>query len=214
MKFTFHTSVYDVESLVPEVAEALEKRMELTSRRALPGLWRLTDSLNRQNEAPGEMPRRRVLYRRVVGTALIVLGLFILIPGLKEPEDLLLCLIAGICGVAIGAHALWTTFRKPKSAAPAKPAAHRIPKQFTDTADTFLNSIAAAGSTEVPFSDEGMQLSPNALITFGEMEYFLETPSGYLITWGRQATFLQKKDLRDGEQEEFMDWVSARLSGN
>lgn len=209
MEYIFCTSAYDVESLVPEVSEALGKRVELASRQRLPGLWKLTDSLTQQGGAPKEMPRSRLLYRRIVGIALIVLGLFMLIPGLREPEELLVPLIAGVCGVAIGIHALWSTFKTPKEA----PRTVRAPKkQYEDTAKTFLDNLAKIGSTKVRFSEEGMALGEQALIRFEEMEYFIETQAGYLIAWGRQATFLQKKDLQHGEDAEFQTFISERLT--
>jgi hypothetical protein len=44
------------------------------------------------------------------------------------------------------------------------------------------------------------------------MEYFFETPSGYLIAWDRQATFLQKKDLQHDDETEFRGFVACRVS--
>lgn len=209
MTYVFHTSAYDVDALVPEVSEALGKRVELASRRRLPGLWRLTDSLAQQGGEPKEMPRGRLIYRRIVGTALIVIGLFMLIPGLREPKELLLPLIAGILGVLIGVHALWSTFKPPKEE-PQR--AGVSPKRFEDTAKTFLDNLAKIDSTEVRFSEEGMELVEQVMINFEEIEYFIETQSGFLIAWGRQATFLQKKDLQDAEPEEFLDFVSQQVS--
>ena len=208
MEYLFHTTGYDVEGLVPEVSEALGKRAELASRRRLPGLWKLTDSLAQQGGGSEKMPRGRLIYRRVVGAALIVLGLLMLIPGLRKPEELLLPLIAGILGVVIGAHALWSTFKQPKEDAKKVSVS---PKRFEDTAKTFLDSLAKIESTEVRFTENGMALGEQAVIRFEEMEYFIETQAGYLIAWGRQATFLQKKDLLLGEDEGFQSFISERL---
>lgn len=209
MEYMFRTSAYDVDALVPEVSEALGKRVELASRRRLPGLWKLTDSLTQLEDVPKEMPRSRLIYRRVVGVALIVLGLFMLIPGLKEPQELLLPLIAGVVGVLIGVHALWSTFKQPSNE-PKK--AVVSPKHYEDTAKTFLDNLAKIESTEVRFSERGMELGEQATIRFEEMEYFIETQAGYLIAWGKQATFLQKKDLQLGEDESFQTFVSEQMA--
>ena len=109
MEYIFHTSAYDVEQLVPEVSVVLEKRVELASRQRLPGMWKATDSVAQKSGTPRPMTRGRLIYRRVVGAALIVLGLFMLIAGLKKPEELLLPLIAGVCGIVVGVHSLWST---------------------------------------------------------------------------------------------------------
>ena len=214
MEYIFQTSAYDVEQLTGEVSVALEKRVELASRRRLPGMWKATDSLSQKNGAQ-QMTRSRLVYRRVVGIALIALGLFMLIPGLKEPKELLLALIAGACGIVIGIHSLWGTRKKPvKEVAetPAKMPEKKLSKRYEDTARTFLSNLAKVGQTEVRFSEDGMQLGESALIGYGEMEYFIETPQGYLVAWGTQATFLQKKDLQDAVEGEFHAFVSERVS--
>ena len=44
--FTFSLSPLDTETLLPQLAAALEKRVELHSRQRLPGLWQVTDKLS------------------------------------------------------------------------------------------------------------------------------------------------------------------------
>lgn len=213
MEYIFQTSAYDVEQLFPEVSVALEKRVELASRRRVPGMWKATDSLSQKGGAQ-QMTRGRLVYRRVVGIALIVLGLLMLIPGLKEPEELLLPLIAGICGIAIGIHSLWSTRKKPEKEtkeASAQMPEKKLSKRFEGTARTFLSNLAKVGQTEVRFSEDGMQLGEAALIGYQEIEYFIETPQGYLVAWGTQATFLQKKDLQGDAGDEFCAFVSERV---
>lgn len=64
MKFCFQTSAYDVSRLLPEVTDALDKRMEAEGRKRLPGLWKAIDR-QREGKAPmkvNEMTRgRRIL---------------------------------------------------------------------------------------------------------------------------------------------------------
>lgn len=213
MEYIFQTSAYDVEQLTGEVSVALEKRTELASRRRLPGMWKATDSLSQKGGAQ-QMTRSRLIYRRVVGIALIALGLFMLIPGLKEPKELLFALIAGICGVVIGIHSLWSTRKKSEkeaAEAPAKMTEKKLSKRFENTAKTFLSNLAKVGQTEVRFSEAGMQLGEAALIGYQDIEYFIETPQGYLVAWGTQATFLQKKDLQGDAGDEFCAFVSERV---
>lgn len=213
MTYIFHTSTYDVDALVPEVSQALEKRVELVSRQKLPGMWKATDRLS-QGGTSGEMPRGRLIYRRVVGIALIVLGLFMLIPGLMQPRELLVPLIAGICGLAVGIHSLWSTRKKPAKITPEESAEKPVKKpskKYEDTAKTFLNNLANVEPTCVRFSEEGMALSEDAVIRYEEMECFVETQSGYLIAWGRTATYLQKKDLQFDNEAEFRDFVAGRV---
>lgn len=215
MEYIFHTSAYDVEQLVPEVSVVLEKRVELASRQRLPGIWKATDSMAQKGGAPGRMTRGRLLYRRIVGAALIVLGLFMMIPGLKEPDKLLLPLIVGICGIVVGAHSLWSTRKKQEKETaeePAKGPGKKLSKKYETTARNFLTNLANVGGTEVRFSEEGMRLGEHAVIPYAAMEYFFDTPLGYLIAWDRQATFVQKKDLQNGDETEFRGFIACRVS--
>ena len=215
MEYIFRTSAYDVEQLIPEVSVVLEKRVELASRQRLPGMWKATDSMAQKDGASGRMTRGRLLYRRIVGVTLIVLGLFMLIAGLKKPEELLLPLIAGICGIVVGAHSLWSTRKKQEKETaeePAKEPEKKLSKKYEATARNFLTNLANVGTTEVRFSEEGMHLGEHAVLPYTAMEYFFETPSGYLIAWDRQATFLQKKDLQHDDETEFRGFVACRVS--
>ena len=86
MLYRFQTSAYSVSELLPEVTSALEKRMEEESRRRLPGLWKAID--RRGGGSPScEMTRGRRVYRRVAGILLLLVGLFLLIPGLVKPRN-------------------------------------------------------------------------------------------------------------------------------
>ena len=78
--------------LEEELAAAIEKRMEIFSRASLPGMWKKTDAMNRY--AARGSGRKGVL-RKILPWVLILAGLFLLIPGLMEPKELRMPLIAG-----------------------------------------------------------------------------------------------------------------------
>ena len=69
-----------------QLARALEKRMELNSRKVMPKLWAVTDRLRSVPKAPEPVLRRRRVRYKIYGVILLVLGLLLLIPGLMEPE--------------------------------------------------------------------------------------------------------------------------------
>lgn len=90
MTFQFHTTpVTEEEKAVftPQLAMALDKRLELHSRRTMPGLWSVTDRLNSMPRASEAVLKRRQVRYRIYGVVLLVLGLFLLIPGLMEPRN-------------------------------------------------------------------------------------------------------------------------------
>ena len=197
MQYTFQTSQYQVSDLLPEVTAALEKRMEAEGRRRLPGLWKVIDRLP-GGKAPYEMTKGRRIYRRVMGILLLLVGLFLVIPGLVAPDELLGPLLVGCFAVGTAIYYLYSTRKGRRSS-------------FEKQAQRLLEKIAAAEPQPVVFTDAGLQLKEGAPVPYQEMAFYAETPSGVLLNWGDQATFLQKKDLTDGSWEEFSDFLQERL---
>lgn len=200
MQYTFQTSRYQVSALLPEVSAALEKRMEAEGRKRLPGLWKAIDRRRGGKEPviPNEMTRGRRIYRRVVGTLLLLVGLFLVIPGFMAPDELFGPLLVGCFAVGTAIYYLYSTRKGRRSS-------------FEKQAQRLLEKIAAAEPQPVVFTDAGLQLKKGAPVPYQEMAFYAETPSGVLLNWGDQATFLQKKDLTDGSWEEFADFLQERL---
>ena len=86
-EYRFVLTPYDP-SLADELSRALEKRTELSSRKKDPGLWRQTDRLHAYNERTGNVGtgKGRKIFRTVLTIVLLLLGLFLLIPGLMDPK--------------------------------------------------------------------------------------------------------------------------------
>lgn len=197
MQFVFHTSSYDEAALLPEVQSALDKRMESYSRKRLPGLWKVIDRQNGSTQ-PNEMTRGRRIYRRVMSVLLILVGLFLLIPGLVRPKELFAPLLAGIWAVGTGIYFLWSTRKKRKAS-------------LEKRAQKLLSGMAAAPSTAIVFSVTGMILENQPEIPYQEITFYTETPSGFFLNWADQATFLQKKDLVEGEKAAFATFLQEKL---
>ena len=89
--YDFQVTPYDTESLLRQVSTALEKRTELISRQRYPGLWENIDRLNTM--AKGR--QRSSLRTRIMGIVCLVLGIFLFVPGLLKPQELLVPLLAG-----------------------------------------------------------------------------------------------------------------------
>lgn len=197
MEYCFHTSSYDVDMLLPEVSRALEQRMETYSRQRLPGLWQQIDKHPGSSSANTMTPGRKI-YRRVTSILLIAVGLFLLIPGLVKPDELLGPLVVGALAIGAGIYFLWSTRKKRVS-------------RFEKEARTFLSNVAQAESTEIRFTAEGMLVGDGAPILYSQIQFFFELPSGYFISWENQAVFLQKCDLTEGDPAQFADFLTAQL---
>lgn len=197
MVYRFQTTRYDSLALQREVAAALEKRMEAEGRKRLPGLWAVIDRLPGGN-LPNEMTRGRRVYRRVVGTLLLLVGLFLAIPGLVAPDELFGPLLVGLLAIGTAIYYLYSTRKNRVTSAEKQ-------------AKKLLEAIAKAPSQPVSFTDAGMQLQEQASIPYEKFMFYDETPSGVLLNWSDQATFLQKKDLTEGAWTDFTAFLHEKL---
>lgn len=100
------------ESLLPQVQQALEKRTELHSRETLPGIWKLTDKLNAAETLPPEQLAARRKRRCILAVPAYLLAIFILVPALMEPKELLSLLIPGLALLLFALSVLWRNKRK------------------------------------------------------------------------------------------------------
>ena len=196
MVYRFQTTAYDTVRLLPEVEAALAKRIEAEGRKRLPGLWKIIDKRPRKTMS-NEMSRGRRIYRRVVGTLLLLVGLFLVIPGFVAPDELFGPLLVGLFAIGTAVYYLGST-RKSRVSAQRK------------QAQRLLENIAKAPSQPVSFTDSGMQLQGQAPVPYEQINFFTETSSGFFLNWADQATFLQKKDLVEGEQDTFSTFLEAK----
>lgn len=105
-KFVFQFTPSD-DSLLPQISRILEARTERYSRIRLPKIWKLVDRLNSKETAPEHVLKARRKRKLFLGLINWVLGMFLLLPGLMEPADMAVVLIAGACVLGAGVAALW-----------------------------------------------------------------------------------------------------------
>lgn len=107
--YTFHLAPADA-ALLPQLSRALEQRTQLRSREAYPRLWKLTDRLNgcaAPSASGGRSPGRTVL-----SVICFLLGLFLTIPFIFEPDVGLIPGLVGMFAAATGAVFLWRCSKK------------------------------------------------------------------------------------------------------
>ena len=218
--FRFEIGPYDTGKLLPQLSRALELRTELYSRQRLPLLWRWTDWLRGRNT--GRTERR--LRARILALLCLALGLFLLIPGLMEPRELLTPLLVGAASTLAGLAGLWRS-RKRKESSPGQGAAHgpwrgRRNNPFDQAARKLLQgkeALSAEEALSASFSQEGMVLCQGeiqlALVPYGDFTEVFETADAWLLIHGDQAVVLQRKDLRGGDAAGLRAALSARIAG-
>lgn len=111
-KVIFAIETIDADAMCPQVSSALKKRTELYSRAALPKMWELTDKLNSAEKVPSAVQENRRERRSFFGILNWMLGLFLLIPGVLDPQKMIVPLIVGALAYGSGVSILWRNKRR------------------------------------------------------------------------------------------------------
>ena len=197
MEYTFQITPYPVQELVHQVSQALEKRTELRSRQEYPGMWQKTDRLRQRKKAAGDVLRRRRLRYRLFGAVFLVLGLFLLIPGLTAPQELAIPLMTGILSVGLGLFYIWGSLGQGR-------------RQFDRAAQKLLSSLDTSVSIQVRFDGDGMRMDKLEPVPYQLFDCVVETPDLFLLTWSGWVAVLQKKDLTQGTADAFRSFWAER----
>lgn len=199
--YEFQVTSYDTKTLSQQVSGALEKRTETISRERFPGLWKNIDQLN----ALSAGRQRSRLRTKIMGAVCLALGIFLFIPGLMEPQELLVPLIAGALAIAIGIVYLYSGRKSRKN-------------PFDKSAKLLLmgkDTISAQQSLVVSFSDSGMEIRTDGKssrqIPYHDFESMTETDDLFLFVHDTRVTVLQKKDLASESTGDFRHFISANV---
>lgn len=186
--YLFQISSYDISSLLPQVSKALEKRSEHLSRQRYPNMWRHIDRLPSPSQGAG----RSRLRTRLFSVLCLAAGVILVVPGLMEPKELLVPLVAGAAAVALGVSGLWHTRKNRENPF------DRSARLLLAGKDQTPESPAPA----VSFSDQGMTLSEKGdaeFVPYSDFESVWETEDTLLLVFGQRVTLLQKRDLVQGD---------------
>lgn len=201
--YNFQITPYDTESLLQQVSKALEKRTEFVSRECYPGLWENIDKLN----AVSKGKRRSSLRSKIMSIICLVLGVFLFIPGLMKPQELLVPLLVGAFAIVIGLVYLYIGRKDKKN-------------PFDKSARLLLmgkDTISAKQSIMVSFSESGMEIraddKESQHIPYSDFESMIETEDLFLFVHDTRITVLQKKDLTSNDITDFRNFIS-KMSRN
>lgn len=200
--YMFRIHSYEIEKLLPQVSKALEKRMELVSRQRYPGMWKYTDKLNSTAHGPMKSKART----KIMSVIYLVLGIFLFLPGLMEPQELLIPLLVGAIAIGAGIGGLWRSRDHRKN-------------PFDNSAKILLtgkDTISAEQELTVSFSQDGMEIAAKgtapAFTPYADFECVIETADIFLFVYKEQVTVLQKLDLEAGSLEDFCSLLSENIT--
>ena len=199
--YNFQITPYDTESLLQQVSKALEKRTEFVSRERYPSLWENIDKLN----AVSKGKRRSSLRSKIMSIICLVLGVFLFVPGLIKPQELLVPLLVGAFAIVIGIVYLYIGRKGKKN-------------PFDKSARLLLmgkDTISAKQSIMVSFSESGMEIRADDKepqhIPYSDFESMIETEDLFLFVHDTRITVLQKKDLTSNDITDFRNFISRNV---
>ncbi len=199
MEFCFQPSTYHIPSLIHQVSAVLQMRTERISREACPKLWAITDRLASRKVSDEVLKRRHTRYR-IYGVLLIAMGIFLLVPGLAEPNGPALLLFFGFAGIVTGTLALWHSMPR-----------RHLHTRFDKAASALLDCLQAAPSTDVQFTVQGMTLGEQPLVPYNAFDFAIETKDLFVLIWNEKITVLQKKDIATGNAEQFRAFLQTQV---
>lgn len=198
--FCFQLTPYDTQRLLPQVSKALEKRTELISRERYPVLWKITDRISGGKPA---QPRSR-LRTKFMAVLCLVLGIFLFVPGVTDPQELLVPLITGALAIIIGIVYLWRSRKHRKN-------------PFDRSAQKLLagkETLSTQSPVTVTFSENGMTFPPSQgkqeTVPYTGFSLVVETQELILMVFDTRVTVLQKRDLQGGNVEGFLNFLAKR----
>lgn len=202
--FIFSIKPYDVDALLSQVAWMLQKRVELASRKKLPGLWKLTDKLNAVPRAPEAELKRRRESRRRWGGLFLVMGIFLFVPGIMKPQELPVPLVAGFFAIVMGVLYLRKGDRK-------KNAYEKKAKKLLEN----MNASMESQKLRLVFDDTELAMSgagEDKKISYVNMECALETADLFGLIYENQIVLLQKKELLLGNAEDLIKALKEKTT--
>ena len=192
--FIFSVKPYDADALLSQVAWMLQKRVELASRKKLPGLWKITDKLNAVPRAPEAELKRRKERQRRWGGLLLVMGIFLFVPGVMKPQELPVPLVAGFLAIVLGVLYLRKGDRKKNS--------------YEKKAKKLLENMNASMENQklrLVFDDTELAISgvgEDKKVSYADMECALETKDLFGLIYDNQIIIVQKQELLLGNAED------------
>ena len=202
--FIFSMKPYDADTLLSQVAWMLKKRVELASRKRLPGLWKLTDKLNAVPRAPEAELKRRKERQRRWGGLLLVMGIFLFVPGVMKPQELPVPLVAGFFAIVMGMLYLRKGDRKKKSL-------EKKAKQLLEK----MNASMEGQKLRLIFYDAELAITgvgDDKKISYANMECALETADLFGLIYENQIVLLQKKELLLGNAEDLIKALKEKTT--
>lgn len=201
IEFIFQVADYDAEQLLPQVSRALQRRMELRTQKVKPG----QPDPSQMTEAQRKLQERM---KKIWGIVFVALGIYFVYSANKSGSIMNMQGIIGIVAIVWGISRLI-------------PKRKVNPERYDKAAKEFLDGHKEnLGDQELQicFSDEEMVIVTGAVedldqeaVTYGDIEFGMETEDIFLLVHGGHGVMLQKKDITLGTVDEFREFIKEHV---
>ncbi|KXL51869.1 hypothetical protein CLNEO_27270 [Anaerotignum neopropionicum] len=199
MNFIFSLTEYNSSLFQSQISVVLEKRNELYSRERFPKIWRYIDKKKAARMPQKALKRQRRRYR-IYGFLLLIMGIYLFIPGLMDPKELFGPLIGGALVIVLGVGYI------------------RYGKTSKKVRFTFFNKSAkklfeghrSLNFEKIRFEDNMICFSQEDGIKYEEIGCVFVTTDFFVFLWNDIVVVLQKKDLISSSEREFLDFLASK----
>ncbi|MBR5871337.1 MAG: YcxB family protein [Clostridia bacterium] len=211
MAFVFTRAPLE-ESLLPQLTHATKTRIESLSRLKYPAMWERADKTAATDTPEKKTAREKAaaIRHRLWGVVFLALGIFLIVPGIKEPFALTFPLIVGAIAVLMGCKRLFGKYVSSEDKQNARFAASA--RQLMNQ----LNRAQATGEPTISFSDDEMTMTtPNGSeesVPYTAMEYVIEEEDLIMITFGTRVTVIRQAEITEGDIEAFLPFMEEKTT--
>lgn len=201
MEFVFKTESFNIfyfKSAEEQLIEPLRKITELNSRDKMPALWKITDSLNsRKKHVSKEVINRRIKRYRIWGILIVLMSLFLFIPSVTAPKELLVPLIVSSITMVIG---LFFVFSCSGS----------YDKKLKKSAHILIKSLENVKKYEIVFKSEGIDLNKADFVNYNDIKLLTKTQDFYVIFYKDSVTVFAGNTIINSSNELFEEFLFDR----
>ncbi len=201
MEFVFKTESFNIfyfKSAEEQLIEPLRKITELNSRDKMPALWKITDSLNsRKKHVSKEVINRRIKRYRIWGILIVLMSLFLFIPSVTAPKELLVPLIVSSITMVIG---LFFVFSCSGS----------YDKKLKKSAHMLIKLLENVKKYEIVFKYEGIDLNKADFVNYNDIKLLTKTQDFYVIFYKESVTVFAGNTIINSSNKLFEEFLFDR----
>ena len=198
MEFIFKTesfNIFNFKSAEEQLVEPLKKITELNSRKKVAALWKIVDGLNRRKKhVSKEVINRRIKRYRIWGFLIVLMSLFLFIPSITSPKELLVPLIVSSITTVIG---LFFVFSCSGS----------YDKRLKKSAHLLVKSLENVKNYDIAFKDDGIDLNKADFIKYSDIKLLTKTQDFYVIFYRENVTVFPINTLNNFSNDLFEEFL-------